>query len=209
MNIQILFRMNWIGLGNLMYRLTNDIERLPFPMAPVESEGVTALEEMSGRKESWRWQVFSIGSVIGSLFGLVYIVPLTVYTTYGIVTEITGGRLPVAYVVTLFAMGFTAVSYARMAAAFPVAGSAYTYTQKAFGARLGFLTGWSLLLDCAPLGLSAEQAAVRLLPAARIAATAMAGWGSPDTSRYLRFVFANEPCERLRGMGARVRAALA
>lgn len=81
------------------------------------------------------------------LFGLVYIVPLTVYTTYGIVTEITGGRLPVAYVVTLFAMGFTAVSYARMAAAFPVAGSAYTYTQKAFGARLGFLTGWSLLLD--------------------------------------------------------------
>ncbi|MFM8598965.1 MAG: APC family permease [Mycobacterium sp.] len=81
------------------------------------------------------------------LFGLVYIVPLTVYTTYGIVTETTGGRLPVAYVVTLFAMGFTAVSYARMAAAFPVAGSAYTYTQKAFGARLGFLTGWSLLLD--------------------------------------------------------------
>jgi len=69
--------------------------------------------------------------------------------------------------------------------------------------------GWSLLLDCAPLGLSAEQAAVRLLPAARIAATPMAGWGSPDTSRYLRFVFANEPCERLRGMGARVRAALA
>lgn len=81
------------------------------------------------------------------LFGLVYIVPLTVYTTYGIVTETTGGRLPVAYVVTLFAMGFTAVSYARMAAAFPVAGSAYTYAQKAFGARLGFLTGWSLLLD--------------------------------------------------------------
>lgn len=81
------------------------------------------------------------------LFGLVYIVPLTVFTTYGIVTETTGGRLPVAYVVTLFAMGFTALSYARMAAAFPVAGSAYTYTQRAFGPRLGFLTGWSLLLD--------------------------------------------------------------
>ncbi len=81
------------------------------------------------------------------LFGLVYIVPLTVFTTYGIVTETTGGRLPVAYVVTLVAMGFTALSYARMAVAYPVAGSAYTYTQKAFGAPLGFLTGWSLLLD--------------------------------------------------------------
>ena len=53
------------------------------------------------------------------LFGLVYMVPLTVFTTYGIVTEITGGRLPVAYLVTLAAMVFTARSYARMAAAYP------------------------------------------------------------------------------------------
>ncbi len=81
------------------------------------------------------------------LFGLVYMVPLTVFTTYGIVTETTGGRLPVAYVVTLIAMVFTALSYARMAAAIPVAGSAYTYTQRTFGAPTGFLAGWSLLLD--------------------------------------------------------------
>lgn len=81
------------------------------------------------------------------LFGLVYMVPLTVFTTYGIVTETTGGRLSVAYLVTLAAMVFTARSYARMAVAYPVAGSAYTYTQKSFGAPIGFLAGWSLLLD--------------------------------------------------------------
>jgi len=81
------------------------------------------------------------------LFGLVYMVPLTVFTTYGIVTETTGGRLSVAYVVTLAAMVFTALSYARMSAEIPVAGSAYTYTQKTFGAPAGFLAGWSLLLD--------------------------------------------------------------
>lgn len=81
------------------------------------------------------------------LFGLVYMVPLTVFTTYGIVTETTGGRLSVAYLVTLAAMVFTARSYARMAMAYPVAGSAYTYTQKSFGAPIGFLAGWSLLLD--------------------------------------------------------------
>jgi len=81
------------------------------------------------------------------LFGMVYIVPLTVFTTYGIVTQMSGGRLPVAYVVTLVAMFFTALSYARMAVAFPVAGSAYTYSQKTFGAPIGFLAGWSLLLD--------------------------------------------------------------
>ncbi len=81
------------------------------------------------------------------LFGLVYMVPLTVFTTYGIVTQVSGGRLSVAYVVTLAVMVFTARSYARMAAAYPVAGSAYTYTQKTFGAPIGFLAGWSLLLD--------------------------------------------------------------
>lgn len=81
------------------------------------------------------------------LFGLVYMVPLTVFTTYGIVTVESGGRVPLAYVVTLAAMIFTARSYARMAAAYPVAGSAYAYTQKTFGAPVGFLAGWSLLLD--------------------------------------------------------------
>ncbi|MCV7419210.1 amino acid permease [Mycobacterium yunnanensis] len=81
------------------------------------------------------------------LFGMVYMVPLTVYTTYGIVTQLTGGRLSVAYLVTLAAMVFTARSYARMSAAFPVAGSTYAYTQRTFGAPTGFLAGWSLLLD--------------------------------------------------------------
>ncbi|MGP9783122.1 Putrescine importer PuuP [Arthrobacter sp. MYb224] len=81
------------------------------------------------------------------LFGLVYMVPLTVFTTYGIVTQITGGRLPLAYLITLAAMLFTARSYGLMSRAFPVAGSAYTYTQRTFGAGVGFVSGWALLLD--------------------------------------------------------------
>ncbi|WP_169252794.1 amino acid permease [Brevibacterium sp. 'Marine'] len=80
-------------------------------------------------------------------FGLVYMVPLTVFTTYGIVTQVTGGRVPLAYVITLLAMVFTARSYAKMAAELPFAGSAYTYTQKSFGAGIGFVAGWALLLD--------------------------------------------------------------
>ncbi|GAB3112141.1 amino acid permease [Janibacter alkaliphilus] len=81
------------------------------------------------------------------LFGLAYLVPLTVFTTYGIVTEETGGRVALAYCVTTLAMVFTAFSYARMVRAYPVAGSAYTYAQKSFGGHVGFLTGWSLMLD--------------------------------------------------------------
>jgi amino acid transporter len=82
-----------------------------------------------------------------TLFGLVYLVPLTVFTTYGLVTEITGGRVALAYIVTLSAMIVTAFSYARMVRAYPVSGSAYTYTQKSFGGHVGFLAGWSLMLD--------------------------------------------------------------
>lgn len=82
-----------------------------------------------------------------TLFGLAYLVPLTIFTTYGIVTELTGGRVALAYVFTLAAMLFTALSYGRMVRAYPVSGSAYTYTQRSFGGHVGFLTGWSLLLD--------------------------------------------------------------
>ncbi|MGG7599370.1 APC family permease [Pseudomonas sp. WC1] len=80
-------------------------------------------------------------------FGLVYMVPLTIFTTYGIVTELTGGRTAGAYLVTLLAMLFTATSYSFMVKRFPVAGSAYSYTNMAFGPNVGFLAGWSLLLD--------------------------------------------------------------
>jgi len=82
-----------------------------------------------------------------TLFGLVYMVPLTVFTTYGIVTQLTGGRVAASYVITLVAMLFTARSYARMSVAYPYAGSAYVYTQRSFGGAVGFLAGWSLMLD--------------------------------------------------------------
>ena len=109
---------------------------------PANSPAGDAISELAGGHLR---RALGLSSLV--LFGLVYMVPLTVFTTYGIVTQTTGGRLPVAYVVTLIAMVFTAYSYARMSAAYPVAGSAYTYAQRSFGAPVGFLSGWSLLLD--------------------------------------------------------------
>ena len=44
-------------------------------------------------------------------------------------------------------MIFTALSYGAMVRKYPVAGSAYTYTQQSFGGTVGFLTGWAMLLD--------------------------------------------------------------
>lgn len=80
-------------------------------------------------------------------FGLAYMLPLTVFTTFGIVNQLTEGHLPAAYIITLCAMLFTAFSYAHMVRAIPLAGSAYTYTRKTMGERTGFMSGWALLLD--------------------------------------------------------------
>src|SRR5262249_49013193 len=81
------------------------------------------------------------------LFGLTYMSPVAVFTTYRIVDEQTRGHLPAAYVLALAVMMLTAHSYGRMVRAFPEAGSAYKYAQRAFGGHVGFLTGWALMLD--------------------------------------------------------------
>jgi len=66
-------RLDQYGLGYVLYRITNDVEELPFPMAPVAASGITALAESKESKEKWRWRCFSIGGVIGLMFGAVYI----------------------------------------------------------------------------------------------------------------------------------------
>jgi len=68
--------------------------------------------------------------------------------------------------------------------------------------------GWSLLIDAQPLGHTGASLSDLLLARANVAATPMDGWGEVNGGRFLRFVFANEPVARLRGIGARIRAAL-
>ena len=106
----------------------------------------TDLSQQAPRGGENRMQrVLGIPSLL--MFGLAYLVPLTVFTTFGTVTSITKGHLPLAYAVTTAAMLFTALSYATLVRAIPSAGSAFAYAQAAFGRKIGFLTGWTLLLD--------------------------------------------------------------
>jgi aspartate/methionine/tyrosine aminotransferase len=67
---------------------------------------------------------------------------------------------------------------------------------------------WSLLLDVAALGLDCEEVSGHLL-AQKVAATPMRGWGGAIADRHVRFVFSNEPVERLAALGDRVHRALA
>ncbi|MGJ7912491.1 APC family permease [Neobacillus sp. LXY-1] len=81
------------------------------------------------------------------LLGLAYMAPLTIFSTFGIVESISKGATPSAYIVALIAMLFTAYSYGRMGKAYPIAGSAYSYTQKSISSHLGFMVGWAILMD--------------------------------------------------------------
>lgn len=64
---------NSFGLGYALFRVTSDLERLPFPMAAVNSGGATALAEAGNKEESWRWRLFSIGSMVGIIFGFFHL----------------------------------------------------------------------------------------------------------------------------------------
>ena len=66
-------RIDNFGLGYVMFRLTADVEELPFPMAPVGAAGMTALADASDDKETWRYRVFAAGAALGIVFGMIYI----------------------------------------------------------------------------------------------------------------------------------------
>ncbi|MGO3048408.1 amino acid permease [Staphylococcus casei] len=90
-------------------------------------------------------QSLSLYQVI--MFGLAYMAPMIVFGTYGTLYETTNGFVPYAYLFAMIAMLFTAYSYGQMAKAFPSAGSAYTFVSKSLHPSLGFMVGWTILLD--------------------------------------------------------------
>lgn len=79
--------------------------------------------------------------------GLAWMTPMIFFTVYGVAHEAADGMMAAAYLTAFIAIFFTAYSYSRMVKAYPIAGSAYTYTKKAINPKAGFLVGWALLMD--------------------------------------------------------------
>jgi hypothetical protein len=163
---KVLGRLNSTVLSYGFFRLASDIERLPFPMAPIGAQGVLALVEQQteegahGKSQAgnWRWRVFSVGGSIGLVFGALYMgLPAISGALLGepIVllpipfvdfTQKTGSFLPaVATGLTLdlgqFIVGMVLPFWAML-------GSAAGWTLTAIGSpllyRAGILTSWEL-----------------------------------------------------------------
>src|SRR5712675_1979570 len=80
-------------------------------------------------------------------YGIVLIQPIAPVPLYGVAQKLSDGHFVTIILIALFAMLITAVSYGRMAALYPTAGSAYTYVGKGINPHLGFLAGWAMILD--------------------------------------------------------------
>src|ERR1051325_11893146 len=84
------------------------------------------------------------------IYGLIFMVPIAPFGIFGSVFQGSGGMVALAYAIGMVAMMFTALSYAQMSQAFPMAGSVYTYAGRGISPPVGFLSGWVIPLDHVP-----------------------------------------------------------
>jgi putrescine importer len=80
-------------------------------------------------------------------YGIILIQPTAPMPLFGIVSQQARGHVTLTILIAMVAMLFTAISYGRMASAYPLAGSAYTYVGREINPFLGQLTGWSMAMD--------------------------------------------------------------
>ncbi|MBQ6586966.1 MAG: APC family permease [Coriobacteriales bacterium] len=102
-----------------------------------------ALEEMGYKQELKR--ALTVPDML--VYGLIFMVPIAPFGIYGGVFQDSGGMPALVYLVGMIAMIFTAISYATLSQEFPVSGSVYGYTSRGLNKPMGFMTGWTMLLD--------------------------------------------------------------
>ncbi len=81
------------------------------------------------------------------VYGIVLIQPIAPVGIFGIANAVSKGHVTTSILIAMVAMTITAVSYGRLAALYPSAGSAYTYVGRAFNPGAGFIVGWAMFLD--------------------------------------------------------------
>ncbi len=81
------------------------------------------------------------------LYGVIVIQPVAPMSVFGVLSERGRGHVVTAILIAMVAMLFTGISYGRMARAYPSAGSAFTYVAQEIHPGLGYVTGWSMVMD--------------------------------------------------------------
>lgn len=119
---------------------------------------------------------------------MIFMVPISPFGVFGFVWNDAKGMVSLAYLVGLIGMFFTAMSYASMAHAFPMAGSVYSYVGRGLHEVAGFFADWLALLLVGLLFILQTWVATDLAQGMR--------FSSPETAFY-------EIAERAGGAGLR------
>ena len=81
------------------------------------------------------------------LYGMIVLQPVAPMSAFGALSDRGRGHVVTAILVAMVAMLFTAMSYGRMARAYPSAGSAFTYVAQEIHPSVGYVTGWGMVMD--------------------------------------------------------------
>ena len=81
------------------------------------------------------------------LYGIVIIQPTAPMSVFGVLQDRGRGHVVTMILIAMVGMLFTAISYGRMARAYPSAGSAFTYVGREINPAMGYITGWSMVMD--------------------------------------------------------------
>ena len=81
------------------------------------------------------------------LYGVIIIQPTAPMGVFGVLSEKGRGHVVTTILIAMVAMLFTAMSYGRMAGAYPSAGSAFTYVGRELHPAAGYIAGWSMVMD--------------------------------------------------------------
>ncbi|MCF0144015.1 MAG: APC family permease [Firmicutes bacterium] len=79
--------------------------------------------------------------------GLAWLCPACIVMYYGVMNQVSGGAFPMTVLIAGIVMLFAGLGYANISTKYTQGGSVYTYVGGTFGPRLGFMTGWLLLMD--------------------------------------------------------------
>jgi putrescine importer len=120
------------------------MEMVPADSVETQSPGSRTASSPPQANGGFR-RVLSLWDLI--LFGIAFVTPTAPYAMFGVATVKSLGHLPLVYLIAMVAMSFTAISYGRMAAAFPESGSTYAYATRSFNPTIGYFAGWGMILD--------------------------------------------------------------
>jgi amino acid transporter len=108
-------------------------------MHPAQAPSASAVAPPRLRRALTLWDLV--------FYGIVLVQPTAPMGVFGVVSQEARGHVVTTILIGMCAMLLTAMSYGRMARAYPSAGSAFTYVGQELHPSLGYVTGWSMVMD--------------------------------------------------------------